>query len=302
MKKVVFLIVPLILSLCLNAQDFAPVGALWHYNERSPNSPHHGYMTIRSVEEVMFQGKLCRKLVKVGEYVCMPRPSVEYVYSENGVVYFWDGHFNEFQVLYNFNTPVGGTWTFKVYCIMYHTTDIHTAVVTSKSTVTINNQLLNTMNVTYIWSFSPPQYNAVIYERLGNVSTYMFMYISRLFWSCDYVYAAGLRCYQDPVFGFYTTNPAIPCTYINTSIAPQGQNPKYQVFPNPAYDLLNIVGNRDSDLVYQFLDSSGRVCKEGKLPSIENTLDISDLLPGFYLLRLADGSQKYSWLKIAKIK
>lgn len=302
MKKVILLKGLLILSLQLTAQDFAPVGALWHFNERSPTSLHHGYMTIRSVEEVIFQGKLCRKLVKVGQWVCMFRPNVEYVYSENGVVYFWDGHFNEFQVLYDFNTPVGGTWTFKVYCIQHHTTDLHTAVVTSKSTVTINNQLLNTMNVTYNWAFIPHQYNAVIYERLGNVSSYMFLYISRIFWACDFPYAAGLRCYQDPVFGFYTTNPTIPCTYINTGISPQDQNPKYQVFPNPTYNLLNITGSRDADLGYQFLDWSGRVCKQGILLSPERSIDISDLMPGFYVVRLSDRSHDNSFVKIVKIK
>ena len=82
-----------------NAQDFAPIGATWHYNKifwwPGPDLEH--YTKIEAVSDTVIDGKTCVKLTKEFPLFCNNRPSEEFVYMENDTVYFYDTTFLNFK-------------------------------------------------------------------------------------------------------------------------------------------------------------------------------------------------------------
>ncbi len=74
------------------------------------------------------------------------------------------------------------------------------------------------------------------------------------------------------------------------------------VFPNPAYDKLNVVltGKALSLQTYKLMDVSGRVVTEGKFSGQSNELDMNLLEKGVYILHITDGKQSVN-KKVMKI-
>ena len=114
MKSIYFISVLLFTSLSIIAQEFAPVGAEWYYTETHAFSGDVGYFKIVSEKDTLYEGQLCKKLVKNKGLGCASRPSIEYVYESDGVIYFYDPDFNEFQILYNFACQVDSSWQIKI--------------------------------------------------------------------------------------------------------------------------------------------------------------------------------------------
>jgi hypothetical protein len=65
------------------------------------------------------------------------------------------------------------------------------------------------------------------------------------------------------------------------------KNPLLNIYPNPATDVLHIDGMDKGS--YTVTDMMGRQLLQGAIHTTKNTVDISTLAPGVYLLRVADG-------------
>ena len=66
-----------LLPILINAQDFAPVGATWHYSYQTIDPHLISFEKIESVSDTTINGMLCKKLIasnSAQEY---------YVYSKN---------------------------------------------------------------------------------------------------------------------------------------------------------------------------------------------------------------------------
>src|SRR5512137_1956410 len=104
MKHVSLLSAFCLLCLTTPAQEWAPIGALWHYTEKFSvwNPPIEiDYIKIESIKDTIIADKVCKKLTKRHNLCCTDRPDVEFMYSENNQVFFYDTHFNSFQLLYD---------------------------------------------------------------------------------------------------------------------------------------------------------------------------------------------------------
>lgn len=68
--------------------------------------------------------------------------------------------------------------------------------------------------------------------------------------------------------------------------------------PNPAINYLR-VGIESNEYRYSLLDVTGRILKSGELHNGSNTLDVSELTGGMYILKLSDGisSSVYKFMK-----
>ena len=59
------------------------------------------------------------------------------------------------------------------------------------------------------------------------------------------------------------------------------------VFPNPSTDVIQIIANEGhSPSSYSIYSISGKLIKKGNFSTHQNSLNISDLTPGNYLLQL----------------
>ena len=81
--------------------------------------------------------------------------------------------------------------------------------------------------------------------------------------------------------------PVVGRKELLTSSVESVEDLSHMIFPNPASQSLNFVSD---ELTYgfdfQIYRMTGQLCKSGSIHSGQNTLDISMLIPGSYIIRL----------------
>lgn len=92
------------------------------------------------------------------------------------------------------------------------------------------------------------------------------------------------------------TNDAVT-TFSSLGVA-QHSTPKLGVYPNPARDVLNISSTSTLDS-FELCDMSGRIVKSGKLSAEHQSVNVSDLARGIYLVKAKTDSGVLSakWVK-----
>lgn len=292
--RILLLIFNMILINSVYAQDFAPIGAEWHYTERHAFSGDETFLKISSVKDTVVNGKECRLIQKQSNPMCSGRPDIEFMYQEDSKVFFWDNTFDKFQILYDLTKVVNEFWIIEVLDERYTNNwdsiiyDLDTIKITvnSISSIEINGKLLKQLNVTYdvITEVNPYSYNSKIIEKIGDIN-YLFNYYPYSSWACDGNYAAGLRCYEDSELGLYSTGIADSCDYIFrwTSIQENTSNSDLIVFPNPTTGQLTISSESKKEYSVELTDLMGRILKSGKL-YMNTQFDISVFREGVYIL------------------
>lgn len=294
--KTRFLILMLILATCgLSAQNFAPIGAEWYYTEGFFMSGDKNFLKIISVKDTLFHGKTCRQLVKTRDIWCNMRPETEYVYSEDSAIYFWQSDLTGFQKLIDFKAEAGESWVIQMNDLETDT-DIDSVLIEVDSTsfTNINNHLLKVLYVTYhgLYDYDiDVEYPSQIVEKIGDMY-YLFNFFPELGLACDGNYSEGLRCYEDSELGFYSTGIADSCTYIYhwTDIDEARQESIFSIFPNPTSGIVEISINSDVEIEVELLDISGRMIQAGKFKSTTQ-LDLSGLQNGIYVLLFKQNGQ-----------
>ncbi len=93
--------------------------------------------------------------------------------------------------------------------------------------------------------------------------------------------------YQGRIYavGYRPGSAAAGHVYRNTSMgfAELDPFPALQAYPNPSSGQLQLAGLTSFQGRFEVMDATGRTCLGGGL---DNTLDVSSLLPGTYLLRI----------------
>ena len=83
-------------------------------------------------------------------------------------------------------------------------------------------------------------------------------------------------------------NKKTPLTYIITKIT-----------PNPAQDFIKIVSNNSIvEQPFKLFNQEGQELKKGILREGPMKLDISDLIPGTYILKLTNSKESHKIIKI----
>lgn len=287
----------------LIAQDFAPIGAEWYYTEGFSFSGDKNFLKITSVMDTMYQGKACHQLVKTRNLDCSTRPDIEYVFSEDSAVYFWDNDFNEFQKLYDFKAIEGNSWIIR---IKDWDDEIDTILITVDSTdlITINEKQLKVLYVTYSAIYDIPginfYYNSKIVEKIGDFS-YLFNLYPESFLYCDMNYSEGLRCYEDSDLGFYSTGIADSCTYTYTwtSVDENSMEKIFEIFPNPTTGQFQINVNSEKNITIEICDLIGGIIFSKDFTS-NTQIDLTGLPNGLYIATLKYQDKILGMRKIIK--
>jgi len=89
--------------------------------------------------------------------------------------------------------------------------------------------------------------------------------------------------------------------FITTGIELITINLGLKVFPNPTTNILNLtVENNDNELSYQLFNNDGKMLKYEKIDSKETQIEMLDLLPASYFLRVIENDQIVKSFKIIK--
>ena len=300
MKKIeaLFLLGFLVITV-LSAQEFAPVGSKWYYTEEFSFSGDISYLQIESVGDTVIHGKNCHILENNGGLDCAYNSNKDYLYSEDSIVYFYVNEIDTFQVLYNFKAVKGDTWLTVFNC--FDGLDTLKATVDSVFFVKINGYTLKRQWLTYSEPVpnSGQSYHATVTDKLGD--SYFLFNLYSLSVACDGNYSDGLRCYEDPNFGFYSTDIADSCTYTYdwTSIAEIPKALDIQIYPNPTTGCVEIESELKKECTFTLYDVTGDILLVDNNKG-DSRLDLSSLDKGVYFLKIISDGKILGMRKIIK--
>lgn len=271
MKNLAISSLLLLLALgCATAQNFAPVGAKWHYSAGGFIGPQIGFFSFESVLDTLIDGQECRRIA--GSTGCFEIS--EYVFDRNDSVFFYHSAREEFCLLYDFGASVGDTWT------VYHVFgDSSVVLVDSLGTREVDGHTLRTVHTSsvhtgdiYFWG--------TFTERIGGV----FPVIGFCDPSPD-----ELRCYEDSVISLQ--QGPYDCEEVIPSVQAMSSN-DIRVYPNPFADYLKIDLPAMWEIVgYVVSTADGRAVMKGELDG--SSLNLGHLPHGMYMLNLICGNQSF---------
>lgn len=280
MRKTTFLL-SILFPLALNAQiEFAPLGAIWHYEWPQIGGPVTSrFVKLEVTGTALIQGKLCKKIT--GNTGGCPdlEDEVVYIYEENGKVYrLLDSVFYLFM---DFTAEAGESW--EVITKAPAGNDTLIVHVDSVSYVTFNGLQLKVQYVSYPnfaigfpWG-SIMEWGHTFTERLGN-SQYIFPQIG----VCDPL-VIGIRCYSDDTLDLNLVSyPCDTITVISGVNEPEDVRRYGLLFPNPADMTVALMPGIEADEIV-FQDIAGSTTLRHS-PGSNREMETGDLNPGVYFV------------------
>jgi hypothetical protein len=286
----------LMIVIKVSAQDFGAVGTTWYFTLPSFSDPSIDYVQVKSIDDTIINGQACHHLQVLHGYDCSTIDSNAFVYEQNGIVYYFVSQMNKFSELYNFNVTPGNAYTVYVNGI-FGQPDSIVLRITGVFNDTVNGNILKkrtTLKLTGAYSFSTTIQDTFS-ERIG--ASYLFPQYSL----CEAA-PNQLRCFQDSLLGFYTTNAAPSCDFISTGINDSYPNVGFELYPNPANDFaeLNLAHITIKNFSLKIFDVLGDEMKVPMQTSQQTfRLDLSSLSQGIYFLQVSSDN-KFSTQKLLK--
>jgi len=276
MKKILLLILTGI-SLLTFGQEFAPLGATWHYSLGSINPGYESFKTIKSISDTTINGIVCKKLVEEENGTSV---KTHFVYSKNDSVFFYADE--AFHLLYDFNAVAGETIILDYYA--QGTTDQEPLklFVNSVETININGEDRIVQDLTGINELAIT-FGGKVIQGIGNIH---FLF-PRLEMSFD----GPLRCYEDSFTGlflnpYYTSSiwNQQDCEQIIMNLNDLELENEIIVYPTPTLNRITI-RNITQITEFRILNNNGKTVKNGFVNS-SGEIKINELSCGFYFLEL----------------
>lgn len=287
MKKTILTILIMFYVIFSFTQNWAPIGATWYYTEQYFTSGDIDYFKIQSDKDTVFNGILCRKIIKYDYPLCSDRSAIEFMYSRNDTVFFYDTIFHEFQILYDFNAQVNDGWIIKTFdYINPSEPDTIFVKVDSVGSIVVNGNILKKLFVTnhrYIDPYNDLSYPSEIIEKIGDFH-YLFNFYPQPEIACDGNFSSGLRCYYDSIIGQFETGIADSCDYTYDWVGInkcQIQN-NIQINPNPVISNLTFTGINGRKLRYSILNISNQIVRNKN--ELKEFINLNELQKGIYFL------------------
>jgi hypothetical protein len=268
----------------VNAQvEFAPIGAIWHYNtpvDLNEDPALLDYFTIESTGDTLVNGLTMRK---VGPHL---------MHQQGHKVYYWAA--DSLNLIYDFSIEEGNTITLNmkgcdtgngvIYKTLFHVDQVTTVLVNNQplkqfkgvAVHTLPNGLEYTLDYTYM-------------ERIGSLRTMVEDYFF-----CYTIIGAlpeWVRCYtengqvwQTPRFQFYGQPD---CTYKATNSTRNSYEfAQFEISPNPVSTQLQLQTGDWTPQTARITDLTGRTVRLIRQP--DALLEVGDLPLGYYWLQLTD--------------
>ncbi len=281
MKKILLLFL-IVVSSQIYSQEFAPIGAIWHYTQWTLNPELTSFKTIESISDTTINEIQCRKMIEVERVYDTIGTTYHYMYSENDSVFFFAD--NDFQLLYDFGAIAGDTIILEYFST--HDGSPLKMIIDSTGSIIINNDERKIQHITCGDGISLEFGNRII-DGIGNTG---FMFPQ----GCV-TQNGPLRCFQDSSTGlflnpFHTTGGwnHQDCDQIFTGIEEVSSN-DFVVYPNPVSKSL-FIKNIYKPTEYRIIDLFGKILKKDRI-GISGEIRVDDLLDGIYILELETENQ-----------
>jgi len=287
MRKTIFLFSLLSPLFLFSQVEFAPLGAVWHYEWPQLGAPiATKFVRVEVADTVTIQGKSCKKIVSTMGGCPDTWWEEVYIYEENGKVYrLLD---STFQLFIDFSAGPGETWA--AITKPQSGNDTLFVHVDSVSFVTHNGLQLKVQHVSYpnlsigFPEGSLMEWGHTFTERIGN-STFFYPQIG----VCD-PHVGGIRCYSDDTLDVRFVNYACDTIVPFSSVNDLENLPRYGLlFPNPANSTVSFSPDFEADEVV-FQNLVGTTLLRRRVGA-DRELEIGSLNAGVYLVYFYQGNK-----------
>ena len=187
-------------------QEWAPVGATWHYKLSYAFSGNSSFKKLECTGDTIINGQSAR-IISGGNRGCTGLDDELYMYGENNQVFYFSPVDSVFHLFYDFNALAGDSWEVTTWNEFIPSYAVH---VLETDSVIYNGVSLKRMIVNYdnYYGISP---NDTIVEKFGSLKKLLYFEIG----FCDADFDNGLRCYEDSELGLVTFTNS-PCDLVPT--------------------------------------------------------------------------------------
>ena len=213
----------------------------------------------------------------------------EYIYEEDGLVYWWNGDLQEFTVLYDLGAQVGDSWVIKVGT---ETLTMHVDAVDYYHYGDQTFRLLEVSDENDIFSGS-------IVCGIGHLTSF---FPERLMTRGKGYRVEGMRCYwRDGELFFKYGEEDCDAVYKewHNGIGEDGPSTGsgiLTVYPNPTHSVLVVETQNFASLptqTYRITNIMGQTLMSGQITAETQQIDVSGLPQGMYFISVGDATRKF---------
>ena len=214
----------------------------------------------------------------------------EYIYENNGCVYWWHDPQQDSTLLYDFTANVGDEWTITVG------NDSVTLHVEEIGIVEYNERVFRSMTV----SDDKDIFSGTIVCSVGHVNSF---FPEQLLENKNGYKVDGIRCFWDEGTIIYHEGDD-DCDAIYEQIHETEEDDdisenEMTVYPNPTNGLINVTIEFETfqetslrEAEYHIINIMGETVMSGKIVYENKTIDVSNLPCGVYLMEINDKTMK----------
>lgn len=260
--------------------DNMPLGSEWFYEILNDN----GSITFQHLEYTADTAINSRRTKVIMRTNTMYDKGVEvtheYVYEENGIVYWWNKTLNEFTVLYNLNAETGDEWQIKVG------TETITVHVDAVDVYDYEGRTYKMLQV----SDENDVFGGNIVCGIGHLTSF---FPERLMSKLGNYRVEGIRCcWKDGELVFKYGDKNCDEIYIELHNGiEESDNQTFRVYPNPAKGFITIE-TEEENAVYKILNIMGQAVLSGSLNGAKQ-VNVSGLSDGMYFIKVGQETVKF---------
>ncbi len=272
------------------------VGAEWYYQIQNEDGSIT-YQHLQCTGDTTIQGKRPKIIIRSNthydskdQHTTVTR---EYVYEENGKVYWWNGTLSKFTVLYDFSAEVGDKWTIEVGDENF-TTHVYEA----------DLEYINGIPYKKLTIADPDNlFSGNLLSTIGHTTSF---FPEQLMNHSKGYRVEGLRCYWiDGDLILKTTNDDCDAIYADLHNGIEEDDPSsgsgtFTVYPNPTNGFLTVSVQlpqydrpTTGQTEYQISNLMGQTLLQGHISAETQQIDISTLPAGMYFISVGEQTAKF---------
>ena len=265
-------------------------GSEWYYEIQNENG-NITYQHLEYAADTTIHHKDVQIIIRTNtlydksEHVEMTR---EYVYEEDGLVYWWNKDLQEFTVLYNLDAQPGDSWVIKVG------TEQITMQVDAVDLYYYDGRLFRMLQV----SDENDVFSGTIVCGIGHLTSF---FPERLMKRGKNYRVEGMRCYwRDGELFFKYGEEDCDAVYKNYHFGLEEDGPStgsgtLTVYPNPTNGIITIQHSafRIQHSEFRITNLMGQTVLTGNINAENPQIDVSDLPKGMYFISVGDMTQKF---------
>ncbi len=210
----------------------------------------------------------------------------EYIYEEEGKVFWWNATIDDFTILYDFTAMPGDEWEIKVG------TESITMHVDAVGEMEYNGKIFKTLHV----SDAGDVFSGTIVAKVGHLTSF---FPEKLMRKSGESTVEGLRCLwngTELVFKYGDKD----CDEIYEQLhygLKDVETEAFSLYPNPTEGVLTVetqnLASPQKQTTYRILNLMGQTLLEGRTEGGSTRIDVSDLSDGMYFINIEGATQKF---------